>query len=178
VGPQADGRRWDVFQSVKNRGYRVTRNSSVTVQVNGETRTFKHGDHVTFAIGSGGKQALSFNGVEFVGYGLVALASPANNNMNYDDFKGRDVKGKAVMMMPGTPAILLPPGGRGGRGGGNRANYALQTAGAAAVFSYAAAPAPVTPGPRRRSVGSSPGGVDAGPNRRWRRPRPRLEAVA
>jgi len=135
------------FQSVKNRGYRVTRNSSVTVQVNGETRTFKHGDHVTFAIGSGGKQALSFNGVEFVGYGLVALASPANNNMNYDDFKGRDVKGKAVMMMPGTPAVLLPPGGRGGRGGGNRANYALQTAGAAAVFGYAAAPAPVTPGP-------------------------------
>ena len=37
------------FQTVKNRGYRVTRNSSVTVEVNGESRTFKHGDHVTFA---------------------------------------------------------------------------------------------------------------------------------
>src|SRR5262245_41964886 len=32
------------FQMVKLKGYRVTRNSSVTVTVNGQTRTFKHGD--------------------------------------------------------------------------------------------------------------------------------------
>ena len=131
------------FQSVKMRGYRVTRNSSVTVDVNGQSRTFKHGDHVTFAIGSGGKQTLAFTGVEFVGYGIVALPSAANNNVSYNDFQGREVRGKAVMMMPGTPT-LLTQGGRG-RGGGNRANYALQTAGAAAVFSYAPAPAPASP---------------------------------
>ena len=36
------------FQVVARKGYRVTRNSSVTVDVNGTSRTFKHGDHVTF----------------------------------------------------------------------------------------------------------------------------------
>ncbi len=131
------------FQSVKMRGYRVARNSSVTVEVNGESRTFKHGDHVTFSIGSGGRQTLNFNGVEFVGYGLIALPSAANNNLNYNDFAGRDVKGKAVMVMPGTPAVLTQ-GGRG-RIGGNRTNNALQTAGAAAVFAYAPAPTPPSP---------------------------------
>ncbi len=137
------------FQSVKNRGYRVTRNSTVTVVVNGESRTFKHGEHVTFPINSGGKQTLNFSTVEFAGYGIVALPSPANNNVSYDDFKGRDVKGKAVMWMAGTPTVLTPPAAAGGRGrggaGGNRSNYAVQTAGAAAVFSYAPAPAPPTP---------------------------------
>ena len=138
------------FQSVKNRGYRVTRNSSVTVEVNGQSRTFKHGDHVTFPVNAGGKQTLTYNGVEFVGYGIVALPSAANNNINYNDFAGRDVKGKAVMWMTGTPAVLTQgaaAGGRGGRGGvgGNRANYAMQTMGAAAVFGYAPAPAPPTP---------------------------------
>ena len=133
------------FQSVKNRGYRVTRNSAVTVEVNGKSRTFKHGDHVTFPANSGGKQTLTFSGAEFVGYGIVALPSAANNNVAYDDFKGREVKGKLVVWMPGTPT-LLTQGGRGGRGaGGNRATYAVQTLGAGAVFGYAPAPAPPTP---------------------------------
>ena len=64
------------FQTVKLRSYKVARNSSVTVQVGSETRTFKHGDHVTFAANSGGKQTLSFTGVEFAGYGMVEPAPP------------------------------------------------------------------------------------------------------
>ena len=132
------------FQSVKNRGYRVTRNSSVTVVVNGQSRTFKHGDHVTFPVNSGGKQTLTFNGVEFVGYGMVALPS-ATSTVAYNDFAGREVRGRAIMWMNGTPQVLTQ-GGRGGRGGrsGNRANYAVQTMGAAAVFGYAPAPTPPT----------------------------------
>ncbi|HXT69271.1 MAG TPA: M28 family peptidase [Vicinamibacterales bacterium] len=130
------------FQSVKNRGYRITRNSSLTVEVNGQSRTFKHGEHVTFAANSGGKQTLTFDGVEFVGYGIVSLPN-ATSNINYNDFAGRDVKGKAIMWMAGTPAILTQ-GAAGGRGraGGNRANYAIQTLGASVVFGYAPAPAP------------------------------------
>ena len=135
------------FQSVKNRGYRVTRNSSVTVEVNGQSRTFKHGDHVTFPLNSGGKQTLTYNGLEFVGYGVVSLPS-ATNAVNYNDFAGRDVKGKAIMWMAGTPAILTQgaaAGGGPGRGaGGNRSNYAIQTLGAAAVFAYTPAPPPPT----------------------------------
>jgi hypothetical protein len=126
------------FQSVKNRGYRVTRNSSITVTSNGQTRTFKHGDHVTFPINSGGRQSLRFDGVEFVGYGLVMLPSPATKNIGHDDFSARDVKGKLVAWLPGTPAALTQGGGgRGGRGGGgNRSNFAIQTAGAAAVLAF------------------------------------------
>ena len=55
------------FQPMKLRGYRVTRNSTVTIEVNGQSKTFKHGDHVTFPINGGGRQALTFSGVEFVG---------------------------------------------------------------------------------------------------------------
>ena len=69
------------FQQVKLKGYKVTRNSSVTVDVNGSQKSFKHGDHVTFSANSGGKQTLKFSGIEFLGYGQQA------------DYQGRDVKG-------------------------------------------------------------------------------------
>ena len=131
------------FQMVKNRGYRVTRNSSVTVEVGGKSRTFKHGDHVTFPVNSGGEQTLTFDGLEFVGYGMVALPS-ATSTVNYNDFAGRQVRGKAIMWMFGTPAVLSQ-GGRGGRGGGNRSPYAIQSMGAAAAFAYQAAPPAPTP---------------------------------
>jgi hypothetical protein len=130
------------FQSVKNRGYRVTRNSSITVEANGQTRTFKHGDHVTFPINSGGRQTLTFDGVEFAGYGLVMLPTPANKNISHDDFRGRDLKGRLVMFLPGTPAALTQAGGRGGRGGGNRGAYAIQTVGAGGVLAFAPGAAP------------------------------------
>ncbi len=135
------------FQSVKNRGYRVTRNSSITVEANGETRTFKQGDHVNFAVNAGGKQTLTFDSVEFAGYGIVALPSAANP-INYNDFSGRDVKGKLVMYLPGTPTLLTQgqPAGRGGRGaGGNRSAYAVQSLGAGAVMAFTAAPPARTP---------------------------------
>jgi hypothetical protein len=47
VKPLGDGGTY--FESVRIRGYKITRNSSVTVVAsNGTTTTFKHGDHVTF----------------------------------------------------------------------------------------------------------------------------------
>ena len=134
------------FQEVKRRSYRVTRNSSVTVDAGGQSRTFKHGDHVTFAANSGGKQTLAFNAVEFVGYGQVNL------DAKYDDFRGRDVKGKLVVGLSGTPKALVPPqvnaapggGGRGGRGANfaGRGNYIVQTLGAGGVVSLQVAPPP------------------------------------
>jgi hypothetical protein len=123
------------FQTVKRRGYRVTNNSAVTVTVNGQSRTFKHGDHVTFPAAAGGPQTLSFSGVEFVGYGMVDLGR------SYDDFRNRDVAGKLVLWMPGTPEALST-GGRGGRGGANRNNFILQTYNAGAVLRFTPAPAP------------------------------------
>ena len=97
-GVKPIGENGTYFQPVKLKGYRVTRNSTVTVEANGQSRTFKHGDHVTFSPNSGGKQTLRFDGVEFVGYGLTS------------DYEGRDLKGKLIVTVPN----LAPPPARGG----------------------------------------------------------------
>jgi hypothetical protein len=133
------------FQSVKNKGYRVTRNSSITVEVGGQSRTFKHGDHVTFPANAGGKQTINFSGVEFVGYGIVS------STYKVDDFAGRDLKGKLVLSLSGTPAAVvaqMTQAGGGGRGGGRGLNataaYMQLTLGAGGVLNFQPAPPPPT----------------------------------
>jgi len=120
------------LQAVKNRGYKVTRNSTVVVEVGGQTKTFKHGEHVTFPVNSGSKQSLTYSGVQFVG----SMAPPA----------GTDLKGKlAVWMNSVAPAAA---GGRaGGRGGGRGGGAAAGAvaAGATGVLGFVAAPAAPTP---------------------------------
>jgi len=125
------------LQPVKLKTYRSTINSSVTVESNGQSRTFKHGDHVTFATNAGAKQTLTFNGVEFLGY---ALAS---------DLEGKDLKGKLVVTIPpraparggqGPAAAGVPPTPAPTRG----TPASMITAGALSVIGFAAAPAPST----------------------------------
>jgi hypothetical protein len=112
------------FENVKLKGYRVTRNSSVGITANGDTKTFKHGDHVTFGVNSGGHQSLSFTNAEFIGSGQPA------------DLQGRDLKDKLVVIVPN-----LGQAGGGGRGGGRGgAAAAALTAGAKAVVTFAPAP--------------------------------------
>ena len=134
------------FQPVKLKTYRSTINSSVTVESNGQTRTFKHGDHVTFATNGGGKQTLTFDGVEFMGY---AMAS---------DVQARNLKGKLVVTIPPrAPARGAPgpaaPAGAGAIGGvgipavpaparGTAAS--MISAGALSIIGFVAAPLPPT----------------------------------
>jgi hypothetical protein len=120
------------LQPVKLRGYRATRNSSVSIDVNGETKTFKHGDHVTFNANAGAKQTLTLTNVEFAGYGRP------------DDFQGRDVKDKLVVIMPNLRPGLAAGGGA--RGGGASA----VTQGAKAVITFV--PAPPTPSPAEKAL--------------------------
>ena len=80
------------FQTVKVLGMRTRGNSSVTVTVNGETRTFKDGQGVTFPRNQGGKQTVS-GPIELIGYGHRFAP------LNQDDYAGRDVKGKVVMFI-------------------------------------------------------------------------------
>ncbi|HEY6213041.1 MAG TPA: hypothetical protein VIW45_12190, partial [Vicinamibacterales bacterium] len=109
------------FQNVKNKGYKVTRNSSVTVGA----KTFKQGDHVTFGFNAGSKQTLSFSGAEFVGYGMAP------------DLQGKDLKDKLLIVMPNlSPAA----GGRGRVVGGGPAIMLQRGARAIIVFAPAAAP--------------------------------------
>jgi hypothetical protein len=94
-------RKWEVspagdqgtyYQTVKVLGMRTRSKSSVTVTVNGESRTFADGEGVTFVRNQGGKQTVS-GPLEFVGYGLRFAP------LKHDDYAGRDVKGKVALFV-------------------------------------------------------------------------------
>ena len=81
------------FQVVRVNGIRTTSRSSVTVEANGQTRTFKDGEGVTFPKNMGGKQVVVADRVQFAGYGLSLPAA------GHDDYANTDVKGKAVIWL-------------------------------------------------------------------------------
>ena len=80
------------FQTVRVLGMRVRSNSSVTVTVNGQTRSFKDGEGVTFPRNQGGKQTIVAP-LEFVGYGIKFAP------LKHDDYTGRDMKGKIAIFI-------------------------------------------------------------------------------
>jgi hypothetical protein len=164
------------FQVVKVLGVNVKRNSSVTVTVNGQTKTFKDGEGVTFPANAGGKQTITAN-AEFVGYGLSLPEA------NIDDFKGKDVAGKVAIYVGGRgPSVLTatqnrllgararnaielqhavaaigPAGGGFGRGGGAGRGAAAPTPAATTT------PAVSTPG--NPAAPAAPPAQPAGPGR-------------
>jgi hypothetical protein len=81
------------LQTVRVLGIKTTSHSTVTVDVNGETRTFADGAGVAFPKNMGGKRRFTVDRVEFAGYGLDA---PAANHM---DFRGKDVKNAVVVWL-------------------------------------------------------------------------------
>ncbi|HYT66539.1 MAG TPA: M28 family peptidase [Vicinamibacterales bacterium] len=88
------------FQVVKVLGVNVKRGSTVTVTANGQSKTFKDGEGVTFPANQGGKQTITAN-AEFVGYGMSVP------DQNIDDYKGKDVSGKIVIYAGSRgPAVL------------------------------------------------------------------------
>jgi hypothetical protein len=126
-GVQTAGDSGTFFQTVTIRGMRTRSNSTVTVTVNGETRTFKDGEGVTFPRNQGGRQTISA-AVEFVGYGLRLT------ELKHDDYAGRDTKGRI--------AIFIGRGIRGMTAAQNRlvtgrAREAVEVHGAAATISPA-----------------------------------------
>ncbi|HET7619245.1 MAG TPA: M28 family peptidase [Vicinamibacterales bacterium] len=110
------------FQEVKVLGVDATSRSSVTVTVNGRTKTFKDGEGVTFPENQGGKQTLTLKGVEFVGYGLSVPG--------HDDLAGRDLEGKAVVYL----GACGPAGDTPRRLIAGRSRSAIELGHAAAVF--------------------------------------------
>jgi hypothetical protein len=93
------------FQTVKVLGVNVKRNSSVTVSVDGQTKTFKDGEGVTFPANAGGKQTITGT-AEFVGYGLSLPEA------GIDDYKGHDVKGKIAIYAGTRGPQNMPAGGQ------------------------------------------------------------------
>ncbi len=81
------------LQVVKVLGVRTTSRATVTVEVNGQTRTFNDGEGITFPKNMGGKQTVVADQVQFAGYGLTLPAG------THDDYASVDPKGKLVVWL-------------------------------------------------------------------------------
>ena len=154
MGVEPLGDEGTYFQAIVRRGYRVTQQSSVTVTARGETRTFKHGDHVLFAAASGGRQTLKFSGVEMVGYGLAPVAGSREITST------RSAPGKLVLFLSGTPRALVSNGGRVPRSLVSVTSRAAALvdgqAGAGAAVGLSTTPiVPATPGGAEAGVGQT-----------------------
>ena len=100
------------FQTVKVLGIRTASRSSVTVEVNGQSKTFKDGEGITLPRNMGGKQTIVSDQVRFAGYGLSIP------DAGHDDYAGFDAKGSVVVWLgAAAPKSITVPTGRllGGR---------------------------------------------------------------
>ncbi len=89
------------LQTVRVLGVRTNSKASITVDVNGQSRTFKDGEGVTFSKQMGGKQTIDGSEIAFVGYGLEIPAA------ELDDYSGLTAKGKVIVYLgPQGPANL------------------------------------------------------------------------
>jgi peptidase M28-like protein len=91
-GVKPGGDHGSYFQEVRVLGVRTKSNSSVTVTVNGQSRTFKDGDGVTFPRNQGAKQTVSGDAA-FAGYGVTFAP------LQQDDYAHRTVSGKVAIFL-------------------------------------------------------------------------------
>jgi hypothetical protein len=103
LGIKPGGDNGSYFQRVRVLGVKSTNRSTLTVEVNGKTRTFKDGEGIVFPKNVGGKRELALAQVEFLGYGLNAPLA------NHNDYAGKEVKGKAVIFLGGNGPKGLGP---------------------------------------------------------------------
>src|SRR5688572_22049067 len=94
-GVKPGGDRGSYFQEVRVLGVRTRSNSSVTVMVNGQTRTFKDGEGVTFPRNQGAKQTVSGEAA-FAGYGVTFPP------LQHNDYAQRTVSGKVAIFLGRT----------------------------------------------------------------------------
>ena len=170
------------FQIVKVLGVRTTSRASVTVEVNGQTRTFKDGEGITFPRNMGGKQTIVARP------GSVRRLRPAAPGGEHRRLREASIpKGKVVVYLgpsrsedapqsgvpaaqspraqpaaieKGAIAVIGPPGGGGcgGRGGGGAgAGAATRRLGSDARHPRAAPRTAGRPGGRGRGGGRDDG---------------------
>jgi hypothetical protein len=118
-GVKPGGDNGSYFQRVRVLGVKKSANrSTLEVEINGQTRTFKDGEGITFPRNVGGKRSFTVDQVEFVGYGLDAPLA------NHNDYAGKDVKGKVVVFLGANGPKGL--GAQFRRALGGRARYATE----------------------------------------------------
>ncbi len=167
-GLQPGGDNGTYFQRVPNYGVRTTRQSTVTVTAGGETRTFRDAEGFLLPANQGGRQTLTFEAVEFAGYGLSVPEA------KHDDYAGAGVKGKLVMIAGRTPSVLRAA--QYGRLVNARGRFATEMKGAAAVIQatgFTAPAAQAAPAPAGRGGrGGAPVAPDFTTAQRYDRPIP------
>jgi hypothetical protein len=137
AGVKPGGDHGSYFQRVEVTGIKSTNHSSVTVEVNGQKRTFMNGEGIRFPSNVGGKRTVTISQVEFVGYGLDLDA-------DHNDYKGLNVKDKAVVFL-GTRGPTGLEQQQVGRLLRARPSFAAEEMGAAATI----APPPEPPAGQR-----------------------------
>ena len=154
VRPAGEGGTY--LQAVRVLGVRTNSKASVTVEVNGQTRTFKDGEGITFPRQMGGKQTIDGKEIAFVGYGLEIPAA------ELDDYAEGSPKGKVVVYLGAQGPSTLPEGSN--RLLGARGRNAVEK-GAVAVIAAARqvggrgrgdAPAAAAPGTPGLAIGAAP----------------------
>jgi hypothetical protein len=93
-GVKPGGPNGSYFQRVAVLGVKSANNSSVTVEANGQTRTFKNKEGISFPANVGSKRSFTADEIEFVGYGL--------NLPDHNDYAGKKVQGKVVVYLGAT----------------------------------------------------------------------------
>jgi hypothetical protein len=150
------------LQTVRVQSIRANSNASVTVEVNGQSRTFTDGEGIVFDARMGGKQTIEGSEIAFVGYGLQIPSA------DLDDYVEGTPKGKIVVYLGPRGPATVPPGSN--RLLSARSRNAIEK-GAAAVIGPASAaggrsirapqtaspPAQTPPSGRGRSGGSGRG---------------------
>ncbi len=126
-GVTPGGDRGSYFQRVAVVGVQNKGTASVTVTVNGQSKTFTLGDGIELPKNMGGARTLTGARVEFVGYG-VSLPEAG-----IDDYRGRAAKGRFVVYIgaQGPASLDLTKHRRVLNG---RSRTAIDQEGAAAVF--------------------------------------------
>jgi Peptidase family M28 len=104
--------------------------STLTVEVNGESRVFRNGEGVFFPPNVGEKRTFVLSDVDFVGYGL-------NMGSVHNDYAGRDVKNKAVVWLGELAPVSLEGVPGAARMMESRPSTALEEMGAAVSFALA-----------------------------------------
>jgi len=124
-GVKPGGPNGSYFQRAAVLSVKSENNSSITVEAAGQTRTFKNREGISFSSNVGGKQALTSDQIEFVGYGLNAPLAKHN------DYADKNVKGKVVVFL-GTTTPKGMESGPYRRALGGRSRYATEQEGAIA----------------------------------------------
>jgi len=124
-GVKPGGSNGTYLQRVGVLGVKSENNSTLTVEAGGQTRTFKNKEGINFPSNVGGKQTLTTDKIEFVGYGLNAPLAKHN------DYEGKSVKGKTVVFLGNTPPKGMESAAYR-RALGGRSRYATEQEGALA----------------------------------------------